>query len=59
MVVIAERDYDPAWPEIYTIIEHSIKGKLWVTILKIYLVRSTAVPDLISKSVIDIGYIKN
>ena len=47
-------DYDPAWPETYAALEHTIRGALGDTVRLIEHGGSTSVPGLPAKPIIDI-----
>jgi len=54
MAQITLHEYDPAWPERYSRLEHEIRVTLGDDALQIEHVGSTAVPGLIAKPIIDI-----
>jgi GrpB-like predicted nucleotidyltransferase (UPF0157 family) len=51
---VALADYDPAWPERYSVLEERIRGALGDAVQLIEHAGSTSVPGLIAKPVIDI-----
>lgn len=52
--IIEVMPYDCAWPETYRAVAASIENKLGAIVQKINHVGSTAIPDIVSKSWIDI-----
>jgi GrpB-like predicted nucleotidyltransferase (UPF0157 family) len=51
---VALVEYDPAWPERYSMLEDKVRGALGDAALQIEHVGSTSVPGLIAKPIIDI-----
>ena len=51
---VALADYDPAWPDRYSVMEETIRAALRDAALQIEHVGSTSVPDLMAKPIIDI-----
>jgi GrpB-like predicted nucleotidyltransferase (UPF0157 family) len=54
MTEITLVEYDPAWPERYSVLEKQIRGALGGAALQIEHVGSTSVPGLIAKPIVDI-----